>query len=77
MMFCSLSRHSSYDEDTKGQRADPSVKKRPPAISLWKTGLQKKSKQDILLEAELILERERSQAEGNDILHSFICHRKY
>jgi hypothetical protein len=49
------------------------VKKRPPAISLWKTGVQQKSKEDILLEAERILERDRSQAEGNDdILHSFI-----
>jgi hypothetical protein len=35
--------------------------------------VQQKSKEDILLEAELILERDRSQAEGiNDILQSFI-----
>lgn len=53
-------------EETKAQRADPSVKKRTPATSLWKTGAQQKSKEDILLEAELILERDRSQAEGND-----------
>mmetsp|Transcript_21817 Transcript_21817/g.21106 ORF Transcript_21817/g.21106 Transcript_21817/m.21106 type:complete len:248 (-) Transcript_21817:368-1111(-) len=42
----------------------PSVKKRGPTLSLWKTGAQKLSKGDIIKETERILENDRKEAQG-------------
>ena len=47
---------------------NPNTKKRTPTNSLWRTGLQKQSKKEILEEAQKILETDRNNAEGKKLL---------
>lgn len=54
----------SEDTELKKNTAVPNSKKRVGTTSLWRTGLQKQSKKEVLEEAERILEIDRINAQG-------------
>ena len=60
------------DAPEKKEVVNPNPKKRSISTSLWRTGLQKQTKEEILEEAERILEQDRMNAQGPSLFIIFL-----